>query len=432
MATSVISLLASVGAVAPYERWDAGTAPALSAAATARVYFDSVSNRLKLSNDGGAYFNIATGSDSPWDRLAPEVFLNVLTDKVVIGTAVHATGRSLSVFATDTNGIQVQAGATTDVAIENRRGAEAFMRLIISIDGKYAVGDGTALADVALLRESANTFSISAGAAGAGGLVPHADNAATATIGTTALRWRTFFAGSRGYAVMGAASDTGAMAALQSGAAGGQLIFGPGGVGLGSAPDCQIKRVLITAVPYIAIDDFATGARTVIPVTDDTGSLGTAANRWAGVNVSQGGHNVYKTVSDTVAEASLTGDAVGGTVLLGPGGAAALDIRFHRIVPLDVNPNVVIDNNASGAVDVIPGADGVGRIGTRNFVGSRKWSEVNATTITSGDVCFTDQTCAVCGNFFEEGDDLVLRVIKIHHEMEGRLTRTVPAHHGCK
>lgn len=63
-----------------------------------------------------------------------------------------------------------------------------------------------------------------------------------------------------------------------------------------------------------------------------------------------------------------------------------------------------------------------------------RWQLVRAVTITSGDVCFDDQACQICGNPFEEGDDLVLRVIRIEPDGDTgrRLTRTVPAHHGCK
>jgi len=43
-------------------QWDGISAPSLSPANSGRIYYDSTADTLKLSINGGAYFDIATGS----------------------------------------------------------------------------------------------------------------------------------------------------------------------------------------------------------------------------------------------------------------------------------------------------------------------------------------------------------------------------------
>jgi hypothetical protein len=94
----------------------------------------------------------------------------------------------------------------------------------------------------------------------------------------------------------------------------------------------------------------------------------------------------------------------------------------------------ISDAAGTGGIDVVPRtaggpATGTGRLGTT----ANKWAELNAYTVNTGDIVFTDPGCPVCGQEFAEGDDLVMRVIKTSRAPDGGpLTRTVPCHHGCK
>ena len=57
---------------------------------------------------------------------------------------------------------------------------------------------------------------------------------------------------------------------------------------------------------------------------------------------------------------------------------------------------------------------------------TRRWALVRGVTITSGDLCFEEKECAVCGKPFKEGDSVVLKVYKVDD-----VTRTVPIHKEC-
>jgi hypothetical protein len=91
---------------------------------------------------------------------------------------------------------------------------------------------------------------------------------------------------------------------------------------------------------------------------------------------------------------------------------------------------LTVDDGAGNGITIVPSVNGTGNVGTA----AKRFSLVRAVTITSGDVCFDDQTCRICGQPFAEGDDIMLRVIRIEPDGDTgrRLTRTVPAHHGCK
>lgn len=107
--------------------------------------------------------------------------------------------------------------------------------------------------------------------------------------------------------------------------------------------------------------------------------------------------------------------------------------------------DVIIEDANNQGANVIPvidqdgsGAGFFGKLGTRDAAHggtdavNARWNEVNAVSVVSGDMCFTDPGCPICGREFAEGDDIVLRVIKAEKFEKGYLTRTVPAHYGCK
>lgn len=277
---------------------------------------------------------------------------------------------------------------------------------------------GAAAVDVGIIRSAAGVFEITDAGAGSGSVNPHADN--SGTMGTAAKRWASQNTGPTGVLVYNATNDANPIAALRVSGGNAEVSLGAGGA---SAPDARIIR---SGANTMAMATAGGQGATVNPGADNSGSMGTAAVRWDSANASGSaagkGFFIWTGSGDANASAHLGGSSIE----LGAGGATALDTRIQRTAATTLR----IDDGASGAVNVYPGADNVGQIGDPN----NRWALVRATTITSGDMCFDDQTCQVCGQPFEEGDDLVLRVIRIEPDGDTgrRLTRTVPAHHGCK
>lgn len=88
--------------------------------------------------------------------------------------------------------------------------------------------------------------------------------------------------------------------------------------------------------------------------------------------------------------------------------------------------------NSTGTGEYIPPVDDNGSIGTA----TNRWTLVRAVTITSGDLAFDDEACAVCRRGFAVNDNVVLRVHKVAEEtLKGGKTRpvtyTVPCHQRC-
>lgn len=75
--------------------------------------------------------------------------------------------------------------------------------------------------------------------------------------------------------------------------------------------------------------------------------------------------------------------------------------------------------------DLLPLTNGTGNVGQNG----NKWSLVRATTITSGDLAFEENTCAICGQPLNPGDTLGL-IVKTISDIAGTLT--VPIHLDCK
>jgi len=527
-----IQLSQSVGGVAPYERWDAGTAPALSAVATARVYFDSVSNTLKLSNNGGAYFDIATGASSPWNNTTTvgAVTENTLTDQVLIGTLATFAGRKLQVQETGINkGIRVQSAAAADNVLDwyDTVNAQAMLSLTgqdFSVFGlpadavprAYLYGGSVGAAKITLsnglLADNTSmefgglnslVFSAAAGAASAnllpktdvsgtlgdaltqwgviwvkrgvipvsvgdpvalagrgqlytkndgtpeaqlfyrsdlasGGAIsqltpnsgatpwqrtgttvrldqpnddfvlPFADAATYSTeVGTKDFRWFQF-AASNSFNLYKTVGDVSPSASMRDAS----LAFGPGG----TATDVGLFRSTTRANTMTVSAGFAGGSGSLTPNLDNTGTLGenvsgNAADtrRWASVQVACGGSGVGGLrVFRTAGDANPTTVVAFGEIIMGLGGTGAgtaLDTRIYRTSPAELT----VDNNAGGAIDIVPGSSGLCRIGTSGL----QFAEVNAViinggTITGGDIHLRDDARNSHWILREEEDRILL------------------------
>jgi hypothetical protein len=97
----------------------------------------------------------------------------------------------------------------------------------------------------------------------------------------------------------------------------------------------------------------------------------------------QAGYATYSTLGDAFPTIKVTSDAIGGLVEMGPGGATAPDTRVRRIAQSGGVPQIVADDNgfAAGAVNVIPAADGISKLGTRSVADngndpvSKRWGD---------------------------------------------------------
>lgn len=311
---------------------------------------------------------------------------------------------------------------------------------------QLAMGPGGAVAiDVALIRSAANVFAVSDGGASSGSIIPNLD--ANGTLGTAASRWSNVVAdGGGGFRTYTASGDANASAQLSDSG----LALGPGGAGaldlllsrltgplrfnlnVGARFGGDIARneaswfVTTTRTAAGAGDDLTVQASTAVATVVNTAFTGGIAQ------IVSGNAAALLIAQADGPDASVT--AGNGASGVGGGAASGGDIRLRTGQP---GPNggssgvifVTDQGDATGAT-VVPPTDNTGSIGTAAL----RFALVRATTITSGDVCFDDQGCAVCGQPFAEGDDLVLRVVRVEPDGDTgrRLTRTVPAHHGCR
>jgi len=282
-------------------------------------------------------------------------------------------------------------------------------------------GPGAAVAvDVGLARSAtgANTIELTNGGAGSGNFQPLV--AATGKLGTTGTAISKAFqsaAVTTDFLVVTASTDANPTARV----AGASLQMGAGGA---VAVDVEIKRV---AANILALSNAGAGTGSLVPNTDTQGSLGTngaGGKTWASMSATS--LAAYAAGTDTQPKIEIRTAAAGGEVRMGAGVAAAPDVYLSRTGA----GTLTADDGGGNGITIVPLGDGTGNVGTA----AKRFSLVRAVTITSGDVCFDDQTCQVCGQPFAEGDDLVLRVIRIEPDGDTgrRLTRTVPAHHGCK
>lgn len=376
---------------------------------------------FKTDNAGTVYQLTPTGGagTTPWQRTGTVVALDQTGDTEVNPFDDNSTDFGISTkrwlnVRTGSNGLSCfnTSGDTNRSAFFGGAGLS------------FGPGGATAL-DVGLTRVAAGELAVNTGDGGASGtLLPLVD--ATGTLGKSATRWRSVNTGTAGHNVFAVAGDTFATSSLLSAT----LKFGAGGA---SAQDVGLLRAAVSA-NTIEVSDGGSASGSLQPLVTNTGTLGTSGatgKTWASVKTGQGGHSVYAVSTEANAQSILTGNASGGSVQLGAGGATGLDTRIQRTAAV----TLTIDDNgtATGRVDVLPGiaattnADGM-IIGASN----KKLSNIWTIEINTGDIIFNDETCPLCHKQFQEGDDLVMRVIKIHDDPGGRRARTIPAHHGCK
>jgi len=131
----------------------------------------------------------------------------------------------------------------------------------------------------------------------------------------------------------------------------------------------------------------------------------------------QAGYATYGTLGDAFPTIKVTSDAIGGLVEMGPGGANPLDTRVRRVAQsLDAIPvpQIVLDNNASGAVNVLPAADGISKLGTRSVAHngtdatSVRWGEVNTINLNTGDLNLIDEEKDAHWTIVEERDRILV------------------------
>ena len=73
--------------------------------------------------------------------------------------------------------------------------------------------------------------------------------------------------------------------------------------------------------------------------------------------------------------------------------------------------------------EFLPVRNGEGFIGKAG----QRFAEVRGILVVAGDLGFEETTCPTCGQIFEPGEELMLRVISTGHAG----IRTIPIHKGC-
>jgi hypothetical protein len=105
---------------------------------------------------------------------------------------------------------------------------------------------------------------------------------------------------------------------------------------------------------------------------------------------------------DDAAAQTIALERVSGAITL------KLDVRFRRTGPAELT----VDDGAAGAVDILPAADKLGRVGTRGFPGAKMWGEVNAFNIVAGDLELRDDDRDAHWVLREEHDRILVTNIK--------------------
>jgi len=280
--------------------------------------------------------------------------------------------------------------------------------------------------DVGLKRSitAVNAIDVTNGVAGSGSIQPLVSGSGKIGIaGVPAARAFQSVAATGAFLVHTVASQAFPEATMTTTAAGGSVAMGP--TGGAAAPDVEINWKSTGVIALKA--GVASGS--MVPDLDVQGSLGVngvGGRIWASLSATS--LAAYAAGVDVQPKVEMRSTLPGGEIRMGVGGVAlnVPDVYLSRTSA----GTLTVDDGAGNGITIVPSVNGTGNVGTA----AKRFSLVRAVTITSGDVCFDDQTCQVCGQPFAEGDDLVLRVIRIEPDGDtGRkLTRTVPAHHGCR
>lgn len=105
--------------------FDATASPGLSVASEGRIYFDSGVNRFLVSQNGGAYAQLATTTDGGWTDDGTVVRLTTAADQVGIGTATPGGGTKVEIDASS-------GGFATGLTVSN--GASVFTGGTVTVD----------------------------------------------------------------------------------------------------------------------------------------------------------------------------------------------------------------------------------------------------------------------------------------------------------
>lgn len=156
------------------------------------------------------------------------------------------------------------------------------------------------------------------------------------------------------------------------------------------------------------------GARVVFKVSSEGEAQSFFKLAGPGGLTTQAGFATYALLGDAFPTSKITSNAAGGVVQMGAGGASAPDVSIQRVPPSGGVPQVVVDDNASGAVNVIPAADQISKLGTRSAADggvdpvSMRWAEVNAVAVNTGDLNLIDQEKDAHWTIIEERDRILV------------------------
>jgi hypothetical protein len=90
--------------------------------------------------------------------------------------------------------------------------------------------------------------------------------------------------------------------------------------------------------------------------------------------------------------------------------------------------SLTLGNGAIAAGNIAPGQDNTGAVGTS----SARWGSIRAVTVTTGDLGFDDECCAVCRACFNAGDDVIWRIRRqVMDEQKRTVSYAVPIHVRC-
>ncbi len=124
-----------------------------------------------------------------------------------------------------------------------------------------------------------------------------------------------------------------------------------------------------------------------------------------------------------------------GSIMINGASTSDLWLRGENGLYLDGGPTIAVGNYAGvtnpgikfgGDItsDFMPHSDAAYSIGRSN----RRWLNVRAQYVTSGDICFTETSCPVCGKPFSPGDAVTL----LTHTVDPEKIMCLPIHDGCK
>ncbi len=93
--------------------------------------------------------------------------------------------------------------------------------------------------------------------------------------------------------------------------------------------------------------------------------------------------------------------------------------------PIYLSGTINLVGNSRINSNLLPLNNGDGSVGNSSY----RWEQVRAVNIQSGDLCFAEEICPICGEKFKDGDVIVLLCKTVHEDFG---TMTIPMHDKCK